>query len=72
MSVVNDHIDRAARARMGSPFLCTKEAAFYLNLSVRTLQNMREAGLGPNFRRHGRQVRYHIADLDAWSRRTRL
>jgi hypothetical protein len=29
---------------------------------------MRAAGTGPSFRRHSRYVRYHIDDLDAWSR----
>ena len=58
---------RAAKARQGSPFLSTKEAAFYLGLSARTLEKMRLSGHGPRFRKHGRYVRYHIDDLDAWS-----
>jgi hypothetical protein len=29
---------------------------------------MRLEARGPAFRRHGRIVRYHIADLDAWSK----
>lgn len=28
---------------------------------------MRRRGVGPRYRKHGRYVRYHIADLDAWS-----
>ena len=62
-----DHTSRAAEARKGSPFLSTREAAFYLGLSFRTLEKMRLTGNGPRFRKHGRFVRYHIADLDAWS-----
>jgi excisionase family DNA binding protein len=58
---------RAARAKEGSPFLSTAEAAFYVGLSRRTLEKMRLNGRGPRFRRHGRFVRYHIDDLDTWS-----
>ena len=65
---MNDDIARAASAKKGSPFLSTEQAAFYLGLSARKLQQMRAAGTGPGFRRHSRYVRYHIDDLDAWSR----
>ncbi len=59
--------ERADAARKGSPFLNTAQAAYYLGLSERTLREMRGRGDGPPFREHGRQYRYHIADLDAWS-----
>jgi predicted DNA-binding transcriptional regulator AlpA len=62
-----DAIRRAARARKGSPFLNTAQAAHYIGLAERTLETMRTEGTGPRFRRHGRFVRYHIDDLDAWS-----
>jgi hypothetical protein len=65
---MEDEIARAARAKKGSPFLSTEQAGFYLGLSARKLQQMRSAGQGPAFRRHSRYVRYHIDDLDAWSR----
>ena len=65
---MDDDIARAARAKKGSPFLSTEQAAFYLGLSARKLQQMRAAGTGPGFRRHSRYVRYHIDDLDAWSK----
>jgi hypothetical protein len=65
---MDDDIMRAARAKKGCPFLSTEEAAFYLGLSARKLQAMRAAGHGPGFRRHSRYVRYHIEDLDRWSR----
>lgn len=58
---------RAEEARKGSPFLTTRQAAHYLCLSRRTLEKMRLTGNGPRFRKHGRYVRYHIDDLDAWS-----
>lgn len=64
----NDDITRANRAKRGSPFLNTDQAAAYLKLSVRQLKRLRRAGKGPVFRRHSRYVQYHIDDLDAWSR----
>jgi hypothetical protein len=65
---MEDEVARAARAKKGSPFLSTEQAAFYLGLSARKLQQMRGQGSGPIFRRHSRYVRYHIDDLDDWSR----
>ena len=65
---MDDPIARAARAKKGCPFLNTEQAAFYLGLSGRRLQQMRKEGTGPAFRRHSRYVRYHIDDLDCWSR----
>lgn len=65
---MDDDVARAARAKKGSPFLSTEQAAFYLGLSARKLQAMRGAGTGPSFRRHSRYVRYHIDDLDSWSK----
>ncbi len=52
-------------------FLTCKEAASYLYLSAQTLNKMRIMGTGPQFRKHGRYVRYHIDDLDAWSEERR-
>jgi hypothetical protein len=66
----DDMIVRANRARRGSPFLNTEQAAFYLKLSPRLLKRMRRDGTGPAFRRHSRYVQYHIDDLDDWSRDT--
>jgi hypothetical protein len=65
----DDENARAARAAKGSPFLSPEQAAHYLGLSTRTLQAHRTARTGPRFRRHCRHVRYHIDDLDAWSKR---
>lgn len=65
--MLDDDIARAARAKKGSPFLSTEQAAFYLGISARKLQSMRAAAEGPPFRRHCRYVRYHIDDLDTWS-----
>ena len=38
---MDDDIARAAHAKKGSPFLSTEQAAFYLGLSARKLQQMR-------------------------------
>jgi len=64
----DDDIARANRAKRGSPFLNTDQAAAYLKMSSRLLKRLRRDGDGPVFRRHSRFVQYHIADLDAWSR----
>jgi len=61
------HNARASAARKGSPFLNSAQTAFYLGISTRSLEEMRERREGPTFRRHGRLIRYHIADIDAWS-----
>jgi len=62
---------RAAEARKASPFLSPAQAAHYLGLTVRTLQKHRSKRTGPAFCRHGNNVRYHVDDLIAWSRRMR-
>lgn len=51
------------------PFLTTKEAARFLKLKPNTLEKMRVYGGGPQYRKHGRYVVYHIDDLIAWSDR---
>lgn len=42
----------------------TKEAARYLNLSYRTLEDWRLNGFGPPFIRIGRRAMYRKCDLD--------
>lgn len=61
---------RANKRRKGkkSPFLITSEAADYLKVKKRTLENMRWRGQGPKFRKHGGRVCYHLDDLNDWSR----
>ncbi|MGN6278904.1 MAG: helix-turn-helix domain-containing protein [Sphingomonas sp.] len=63
----SDDIARANRAKRGSPFLNTHQAAAYLSISSRLLKRLRVSGEGPRFRRHSRFVQYHIDDLDRWS-----
>ena len=60
-------IERAAVARKGSPYLNTAQAAHYLGLSHRKLEEMRAEGIGPIYRKLGNAVRYHINDLDIWA-----
>jgi Helix-turn-helix domain len=50
-----------------SPFLNVDEAAAWLRLKKRTLDNMRWQGIGPRFRKHGGRVLYHRDDLKEWS-----
>ena len=66
--MMDDDAERAAKAKKGSPFLSTAQAAFFVGLSRRTLEKMRVQGLGPVYRKHGRYVRYHIDDLEGWSK----
>ena len=63
----DDTIERANRAKRGSPFLNTDQAAAYLKISSRLLKRLRVKGEGPVLRRHCRFVQYHIDDLDGWS-----
>lgn len=50
-----------------SPFLTPAQAAEYLGLARSTLDYYRWVGGGPNYRKHGGRVFYHIDDLIAWS-----
>jgi len=54
-----------------NPFLTASEAGDFLRLKKRTLDNMRWMGTGPNFRKHGGRVFYHIDELKEWSLETR-
>lgn len=65
---MEDAMQRAERAKRGSPYLNTAQAAHFLGISVRTMQRMRAKGTGPTPRRHTLTVLYHIDDLEAWSR----
>ncbi len=54
-----------------SPFLRLSEAAAFLRLDPRTLDNMRQRGTGPLYSKHGGRVVYHRDDLVAWSNENR-
>jgi excisionase family DNA binding protein len=49
-------------------WLTPKEAAAYLRLSFYTLEQWRMRRKGPRYRKVGRSIRYHRADLEAWMR----
>ena len=51
-----------------TPFLTVQEAATYLRLKKRTLDNMRWMGTGPEFRKHGGRIFYHRDELKEWSK----
>lgn len=50
-------------------FLRTKEAAYFLSLSARTLEKHRTYGTGPGYRKLGGRVVYAVDDLQAWAER---
>jgi hypothetical protein len=54
-----------------SPYLTLHEAAAFLRLAPRTLDNMRQRGTGPLYNKHGGRVRYHRDDLIAWADQSR-
>ncbi len=54
-----------------TPFLTVQEAATYLRLKKRTLDNMRWMGTGPKFRKHGGRIFYDMGDLKEWSLNSR-
>jgi len=64
---MDDNSARVPAAKLASPFLTTPQAADFIGLSARTLERMRTKGQGPDYRKHGRYVRYHINEIKAWS-----
>ena len=53
-------------------FMTSREAADFLKINHRTLDNMRYQRRGPAYRKHGGSVRYALTDLLAWSEATRV
>jgi len=52
---------------ISTPWLAPEDAAAYLRLTVRGLEDMRAKGTGPKYHKvNARVVRYHVNDLDAW------
>lgn len=51
---------------MGTTFLTTRQAAGLLGLKENTLEIWRHRGVGPNYCKLGRAVRYRADDLMAW------
>jgi predicted site-specific integrase-resolvase len=68
---MDDTAIRAQAARDTCPYLTTKQTAFHIGVSACTLRRLRASGQGPVARLHGRTWRYHIDDIEAWSRAVR-
>lgn len=47
--------------------LTEKDAAAFLSVSVRTIQDWRFRNTGPKYKKLGRLVRYSVADLSAYT-----
>lgn len=47
-----------------------KNAAAFLSVSVRTIQDWRFRNTGPKYKKLGRLVRYSVADLAAYAERS--
>ncbi len=62
---------RVVAPEIESPFLTVDEAAAYLRLTARALENFRQVGGGPLYRKHGGRVVYHRDELDEWSAQLR-
>lgn len=52
-------------------YLTTKQAAYYLGLSVRTLEGLRQRRRGPQGYRIGRGWYYDVRDVERWARKVR-
>ena len=64
---MDDAVQRADRAKRGSPYLNTAQTAHFLGCSQIFLEQLRARGEGPVYRRHTRMIQYHIDDVNAWS-----
>ena len=63
---------RSAPPSQPPSLLDNDQAAQFLGLGRRTLENWRVSGDGPPFLRVGRSVRYSPADLEAWLKERRF
>lgn len=63
--IVTDYL--RANPPVATPWLAPDDAAAYLRLTVRGLEDMRGKGTGPRYHKvNARVIRYHRDDLDAW------
>lgn len=66
---VEDVLRRVLDANRRSPWLDSDAAAAYLSSTPGTLRVWRSLGTGPRYHIvHGKVVRYHVDDLDAFVR----
>lgn len=61
-----------ARPIPSSPWRTPQKAAEYLDFHTDTLRRWRREGVGPPYSKHGKFIRYHVDDLDAWMRSLRV
>jgi hypothetical protein len=52
---------------LNNSYLTVSEAGDFVRLGKRALDNMRWMGTGPQFRKHGGRIYYHIEELKQWS-----
>lgn len=66
---VEDALKRVLDNHNRSPWLDTEGAAAYIGSTPGTMRTWRAAGGGPRYHSiHGKSVRYHVTDLDAFIR----
>ena len=66
---IEDAVRRVLDTHARSPWYDTEAAAAYLSSTPGTLRSWRGNGVGPRYHTiHGKSVRYHVADLDAFIR----
>lgn len=66
---IEDALRRVLDNHTRSPWFDTAGAAAYLHSTEATLRSWRAAGSGPRYHViHGKTVRYHMSDLDAFVR----
>ncbi|MBG0811873.1 DNA-binding protein [Methylosinus sp. H3A] len=66
---VEDAVRRVLESHSRSPWLATEGAAGYLSSTPGTMRSWRANGEGPRYHVfHGKSVRYHVDDLDAFVR----
>jgi hypothetical protein len=68
---VASQLEPAARepakpAAQGPPVMNERNAAMYTGMSAFYLRSARCRGVGPEFLRLGRSIRYRVSDLDEW------
>ncbi len=63
---MDDAEERAAKAKKGSPFLSTDQAAHFIGLSRRTLEKMRVHGGGPEINVLLTKLNIDLKRLQVW------
>ena len=52
--------------KVQSQWLSQDQLATRLDISVRSLERMRNAGTGPRFSKAGKKILYRLHDVEAW------